>query len=175
MWTRRKARIAALQTLFQNEFGLTDSAENLIHSFWNVISHSEMEDFMPQEEIPEEHKELINIEEIIVTHELKDIENSHYSFLVEKVLSQKEELDTMLATVSKAWNIKRFGKVEIILMRIAIIEALYCEDVPVISAIDEAIEISKYYADIDSYTFVNGVLDKILKNKAGEKETIAHK
>lgn len=132
-------------------------------SFWDVICDMEEEDFSPDEYIPEDYRETVLLDEVIVTGRFADQQNDHYTFLVTKVIEEEYEINRMISGISKSWDVSRLGKVEIILMRIAIVEALYCDDVPVITAIDEAIEISKFYAGHDSYTFINGVLDKVLK------------
>ncbi len=162
-----------MQVLFQRELNSELPSDELIPSYWSLLDSLEREDFAPSEEIPEEFYDPLPLDELIVTTELAETENGHFHFLVKEVLQQQEKLDALIEDVSSAWNLNRLGRVEVVLMRIALAEALYCDDVPVVTAIDEAVEISKFYCNGDSYTFVNGVLDTILRKyrlKEGENE-----
>ena len=61
----------------------------------------------------------------------------------------------------EGWSMKRIGKAEIAIMRIAVYEMLYEEEVPNRVAINEAVELSKQYCDEDAKGFVNAVLGKV--------------
>ncbi len=173
MWTRRKVRIAAMQALFQKELNPQLTKEELVSSYWSVLDSLEDEDFRPAEEVPEEFSDPVELDDLIVTSQLADVENDHFKFLIETIFEKQKEFDELIEDVSSSWNMNRLGRVEVLLLRIAIAEALYCEDVPVVTAIDEAVEISKFYCNEDSYTFVNGVLDTVLRKyrmEEGEKQ-----
>ena len=62
------------------------------------------------------------------------------------------------------WTIDRVSKVNLTIVRLAIAEMLYINDVPEVVAINEAIELTKKYSDDKSVSFVNGALDKAFKN-----------
>lgn len=73
------------------------------------------------------------------------------------------EINDKISSVSKGWNIDRIGKVELAVLRLAIYEMLYDEDIPVGVAIDEAVEIVKKYGQDGSSSFVNGILATLAK------------
>jgi len=75
-----------------------------------------------------------------------------------KIVEKKEELDELINTYAECWTADRMGKVELSILRLAIYEILYDDDVPKIVAINEAVELSKKYGQDDAQKFVNGIL-----------------
>jgi len=79
------------------------------------------------------------------------------------IVSHLGEIDSMIEKAASGWKFNRIGKIELMVLRIALYEIKYDEEVPDKVAINEAIEISKIYGSDDmSYGFVNGVLGKIV-------------
>lgn len=78
-----------------------------------------------------------------------------------KVVERIPEIDEAVNEVSKGWKTKRMGKVDLTLIRLAVYEMKYEEDIPVQVAINEAVELAKQYGTDDSPSFVNGVLAKL--------------
>lgn len=87
-----------------------------------------------------------------------DKEEIHKKY--EKVLAKKEELDGLLDEKASGWKVSRMGKVDLTILRLALFEMLYDEDVPVSVAINEAVELAKKFGQTESASFVNGVLAK---------------
>ena len=83
--------------------------------------------------------------------------------LVEGVWTNMAAIDAQLTSFSQNWRIERMGKVEITLLRLALYEILFRNDVPPKVAINEAIELSKQFGDDGSRGFVNGILDAAAK------------
>src|ERR1700682_6678348 len=81
--------------------------------------------------------------------------------LMEGVRKEQVTLDKHLADALEHWSVKRLSRVDHNIMRIALYELLRMEDIPARVTIDEAIELAKWYGDIQSGRFVNGVLDEI--------------
>lgn len=81
---------------------------------------------------------------------------------VEKISEKLEEIDAKINEVSEGWKTGRMGKVDLTLIRLAVYEMLYEEDVPAKVAINEAVELAKQYGTDDSPSFVNGVLAKLV-------------
>lgn len=79
----------------------------------------------------------------------------------DKVMEQIEEIDSMIEEVSEGWKMKRMGRVDLAIMRLAIYEMKYDDDIPVRVAINEAVEIAKKYGQDNSPSFVNGILAKV--------------
>lgn len=74
------------------------------------------------------------------------------------------ELDIKINEVSDTWPTDRLGKAELSIMRLAVYEMLYDDDIPVGVAIDEAVELAKKFGDESSSSLINGVLSKLIKN-----------
>jgi len=83
--------------------------------------------------------------------------------LIEGVWGNYRALDEVVAQFSRHWKVERIGKIEITLLRLAIFEMLYREDIPPKVAINEAIELAKQFGDDRSRPFVNGLLDAAAK------------
>lgn len=84
-------------------------------------------------------------------------------WLVEGIMSCREEIDQLIQSVAENWRIDRMALVDRNVLRIAVFELLYEEKIAPAIVIDEAIEISKKYSSEESATFVNGILDAVRK------------
>lgn len=98
--------------------------------------------------------------------ELPSVKDEELSYITEK--SKKieeciEELDEKINSISEGWPTNRLGKAELTIMRLAVYEMLYDEDIPVNVAIDEAVELAKKYGADNAPSFINGVLAKLTK------------
>ena len=82
-----------------------------------------------------------------------------------KVVSENlEKIDSIITESLVNWKLDRISKVNLTILRLAIGEMLFVEDVPEKVAINEAIELTKRYSDEKSVSFINGVLDKAFKS-----------
>lgn len=113
-------------------------------------------EFYAQEDMPEQYELFVEDMPDALPADLEYIENKIKS--IEKVL---EEIDAALNNASDNWKVSRMGKVELTIMRLAVYEMKYEEDMPVSVAINEAVELAKKYGGDESAGFVNGVLAKI--------------
>ena len=96
----------------------------------------------------------------------KSLDNIDYiKSAVLGVLSKKDEIDEDIKNnLIKGWKIERITKVSLAVLRLAIFEIKYIEDVPTNVAINEAIEIEKKFDNPDNSAFVNGVLAGFVKS-----------
>ena len=81
--------------------------------------------------------------------------------LVEGVLAHRQELDGTIREASTNWSLEQMGKVDRMVLRIAIYEIAFARNVPVRAAINESIELAKTYGEADSGRFVNGILGRV--------------
>ncbi len=79
------------------------------------------------------------------------------------VYENLEELDGIISGNSVGWSIKRISKTALAVLRLAIYEIKYMEDIPVSVTINEAVELCKKYATKDDASFVNGILASVAK------------
>lgn len=96
--------------------------------------------------------------------DLKTIDLEYIKEVIKSVVDHKEEIDEIIKNSLINWTIDRVSKVNLTIVRLAIAEMLYINDVPEVVAINEAIELTKKYSDDKSVSFVNGALDKAFKN-----------
>ena len=96
--------------------------------------------------------------------DLKTIDLEYIKEVMKSVTDYKEEIDEIIKNSLINWTIERVSKVNLTIVRLAIAEMLYINDVPEVVAINEAIELTKKYSDDKSVSFVNGALDKAFKN-----------
>jgi N utilization substance protein B len=82
------------------------------------------------------------------------------------VEANREELDGLIARHAQGWSLERIAPLERNILRVALYEALYREDVPVEVAIDEAVELTKEYCGAEAPGFVNGILGAAVGNPA---------
>ena len=130
---RREMREHIFKLLFLGEFNETAEMPEQIQLYFEGLS-----DFQPTEQAYMENK---------------------YALVKEHL----EEIDALLNEKSAGWKTKRMSKVDLNILRLAVYEMKYDEDVPVKVAINEAVEISKSFGGDDSASFVNGILGKIAR------------
>ena len=110
-------------------------------------------------------------------HEAEEM-NEHVSFFEEELSEAKEdelaymtnnsneilaripEIDKAVNEVSEGWKTSRMGKVDLSIIRLAVFEIKYEEEIPTKVAINEAVELAKKYGTDSSSSFVNGILAK---------------
>ena len=83
---------------------------------------------------------------------------------VNGVNEKKEELETLIeGSLTKGWKLNRLSKVSLSILKLAVYEMMYIDDVPYNVAINEAVELAKKYDDEDKAPFVNGVLGGVYR------------
>ena len=130
---RREMREHIFKLLFLGEFNETEEMPEQIQLYFEGLS-----DLQPTEQAYMENK---------------------YTLVKEHL----EEIDVLLNEKSAGWKTERMSKVDLNILRLAVYEMKYDEDVPVKVAINEAVEISKSFGGDDSASFVNGILGKIAR------------
>ncbi len=150
MGTRRRAREFALQILYQLDASETNdlSDEQAIAFFWRNFAAS----------AEAEGASIADLGEVQPFAEK----------LVRGVREHGAELDAQIQGASKNWRLERMARVDRNLIRLALYELKYAEDVPAKVAINEAIEIAKRYGTNESSAFVNGILDRC-REELGKK------
>lgn len=82
--------------------------------------------------------------------------------LFEGIFERRETIDRAIEDASENWSLSRMALTDRAILRIAVFEMLYCDDVPPGVSINEAVELAQRFGgEDDSYRFVNGVLGKV--------------
>ena len=86
--------------------------------------------------------------------------------LVDGVASQRDELDAEIGALARGWDLDRIAALEKSILRVALFELRYRDDIPDEVAIDEAVSIAKRYCGADAPGFVNGILGTAARAKS---------
>lgn len=89
--------------------------------------------------------------------------NGFAELTLKNVEDNLEAIDALIIENSEKWSIERLPKVSLAILRLAIGEIKYCEDVPAGVAVNEAVELAKKYGTEADAAFVNGLLGTIVK------------
>ncbi len=86
------------------------------------------------------------------------------------VWKQKEWADGVIAKLAEHWDVDRIAVIDRIILQMALVELKSMPDIPIKVAINEAIELGKKFSTRQSSAFINGILDRYVKNeeKSGE-------
>lgn len=115
-------------------------------------------EFNSKEEMEEQEKFFFENDELVVNEE----DAAYISAKSNKILEMLEEIDGMINQQAKGWTTERMSKVDLTIIRLAVYEMKFDEDVPVGVAINEAVELAKRFGQEESSGFVNGVLAKFV-------------
>ncbi|MCU0644875.1 MAG: transcription antitermination factor NusB [bacterium] len=102
--------------------------------------------------------------EVIETEEKNEGIISFAEELAKITISHSKDLDQLIERWAHNWEFSRIAIIDKLILRMAISEFLYFEDIPPKVSIDEAIEISKKYSTEQSGKFINGILDSVLND-----------
>ncbi len=101
----------------------------------------------------------ISMEELAETNEGK---RAYIEQKLREIYKRREEIDALINEKATGWKTNRMAKVDLALIRLAVYEIRYEEDIPTGVAINEAVELAKIYSSDGAPSFVNGVLAKLL-------------
>lgn len=124
--------------------------------------------FMSEFHQPEELADQVEI----YLGEIESLEEQDGDYMQKKhasVWGRKEEIDGLLNEVSRGWKTSRMSRVDLNILRLAVYEIRFDEDVPEKVAANEAVEIAKKYGGDESASFINGLLGKIIRTKGEER------
>jgi transcription antitermination protein NusB len=91
--------------------------------------------------------------------------NPYTTTLVEGVAERLERIDELISTYAEGWSLARMPAVDRNVLRLAVLEVLWIDDVPDAVAISEAVNLVKELSTDESPAFVNGVLGNIVRDK----------
>ena len=132
--------------------------------FAAVSSKEEISALMERFFSPEHYETLQGENELYA--ELPDAKQMAYiRRLTELTMENRSEIDGFIERYAKGWKLERISKTALAVMRCAICEILYMDDIPNAAAINEAVELDKGYDDPDTVAFVNGVLGGFMRGE----------
>jgi len=134
MGARRKARICALQMLFQYDIA-QPHADQLTASYWEAFGD-----------------------------DMGNVAREFSNKLALGAISRLDEIDGLIKRRAEHWRIQRMAVVDRNILRLAIYEFLYEEDTPKTVVINEALEIARRFSTFEATQFINGILDAIKRD-----------
>ena len=134
MGARRKARVCALQMLFQYDIA-KPRVEELIITYWDSFGD-----------------------------EIGDVARDFSNQLARGAISHLEEVDNLIVKRAENWRISRMAVVDRNILRLAIYEFLYEPGTPRTVVINEALEIARRFSTFEATQFINGILDAIKRD-----------
>ena len=146
--TRRELREHCFKMLFCADFYQAEEKEEQLKQYFQA----------PEED--ETSPEVVN--EILHRVELKEADEEVLLKRAAGIMVKVPELDEKIDEVAKGWKTRRMGKVELAILRLAVYEMKYDEEVPEKVAINEAVELAKKFGGSDAPAFVNGILAKLV-------------
>ncbi len=138
---RRLAREIAIQSLYQMEMN-------------DVGADAAIETVLEEIEQDNESNQTVEDKPALV-HYVEKLVNGTYSI--------RAQIDQLLIVYLKGWKMDRLSRVDRQILRLAVYEMVYLDDVPPKVVINEAIELAKHFGVEESGKFVNGVLGKMIK------------
>lgn len=113
------------------------------------------------------------VEDFLARHRFKKENLEYITDVLYGVHRNKEKIDRAIEKYSKGWKLSRISKVDLSILRLAIYEIVFRDDIPLNVSINEAVELAKNYSGEESGAFVNGILGRFQKNSplpVGSKE-----
>ncbi|UCD65775.1 MAG: transcription antitermination factor NusB [Deltaproteobacteria bacterium] len=115
---------------------------------------------------------LLDFEEFCAHFQVTKKAIPYAKILLDGVQEKKEDINQLISRYAENWRLERMSVIDRNILRLAVFELYYQEDVPTSVAINEAVEIAKRFSTDDSGPFINGILDALAKelSTAGENE-----
>ncbi len=135
MATRRDGREWALQIIFSLDLNTRTDLDKVFEYFFEVHADSDEQ-----------------------TREFTEA-------IVKGVVENRLKIDEKIEAYAEHWKLRRMGVVDRNVLRIAIYELMFCKDIPAAVVLNEAIDLAKYFSNSDSGRFVNGILDRAVREQ----------
>ncbi len=136
--------------------------EVAVHIVYDYGFSNEIGDESLQHFLSDEFAESVSKDTDIYSKAGKE-QHEYIKAIVSGVSEKSEEIDEEIRKYSVGWNINRISRIAIAIMRVAIYETKYVDDVSERIAINEAVEIAKKYDTAETVSFINGILGSIVR------------
>lgn len=155
MRKRRLAREMAVQMLYQGDLG--GAGWRQVAAAFDPVEHLILQENGTAEDIARRRSALSADGEI-------DVALEYATRLLQGTSENLETIDDMIRRQADHWRLERMPAVDRNIIRLAVYELLYETEVPQLVIVDEAIELAKAFGSERSSSFVNGLLDGLLKH-----------
>ena len=114
-------------------------------------------------EMPDQIQYFFNVDTEVDGGKISEEDQGYISKREQDIINHLSEIDAAITDKVTGWTIDRMGKVDVAVIRLAVYEIMFDDDIPVGVSINEAVELAKKYGRDESGSFVNGVLAKFAK------------
>jgi len=152
--SRKKAREIVLCLVFEKDYHKDQSCEKLYEDLFKNYGIAEIFDSFGESE--NQNKKSGDV--------LTEANENYIKTTFTGVFDNIAQIDDIVSGAAVGWEYSRISKISMALLRVAVYEILYADDIPAPVAINEAVELSKRYDNPEAYTFINGVLGAVAKN-----------
>lgn len=147
--SRKSAREAAVHMIFEYAYKASCVEEILEHRFSPEFLATVKEDFD-------------------LYADIEEVQRDYIRQVLEGTVARLDEIDALIKKNSIGWDPRRISRVAMAIMRIAIFEAKFLDEVPPSVAINEAVEIAKKYEPAETVAFINGILGSVVREEPKE-------
>ncbi len=154
MGMRRDARERAIQFLFQHDLNPPEDLAAALDHFWTSQRAVVIADEKGDAKWGEEPQFPPMSTDEAATRLFADP-------LIHGTLTNRQQIDEILISHAKNWDLHRMAVVDRNILRLAVYEMLHRDDIPPVVSINEAVDIAKKFSTDESGRFVNGILDKV--------------
>lgn len=154
--SRREMRIHLFELLFRASYYSSEEMDEQVNLFMDTMELLKNYDFEEDDttsKMPYSNEPLSAEEEQQISDKLNEI------------LAKLPEIDAKIESASENWKLNRMNSVDLNILRLATYEILFDETIPERVSINEAVEIAKIYGGEQSYSFINGILGKLIKHE----------
>lgn len=153
MGQRREARERAVQFLFQHDLNPPENLEQALEVFWSsqraaALAVEDKATWGEKTELPPPTAEEASV-------------RLFADPLIRGTLENRVRVDEEIKRIARNWDLHRMAVVDRNILRLAIYEMLFRDDIPPVVSINEAVDIAKKFSTDDSGKFVNGILDRM--------------
>ena len=160
--SRKLAREIAFKIVFSNNFQFEDIEIDNLENVEEIRKAQLLENIIEDKNSEEDTK---NVNDDISAEDKKYITE-----VTEGVAEKLDELDEKIKPYLKGWTMDRIGKTDLAILRLAVYEIFYRDDIPYKVSINEAVELAKAFCDDSSPAFINGVLAGIINSLSESEE-----
>ena len=160
--TRRQLRESIFKILFQVEFNKREEWEEQLSLYLDGLK-TPAHDAAGVIDDPQAEEDEQGGTKTEAPMQVTDLDLAYITQKVKGIYEKLPELDEAIAESTEGWNLNRIGKAELAILRVAVYELKFDEDVPEGVAINEAVELAKIYCAEDAKGFVIAVLAKFAK------------
>ena len=110
-----------------------------------------------------ENETLLEMEDVLKSDKFSEVQKAYVDKAISIYEEKSLEIDGIIAKYNKkGWSMDRISKVDLSILRLAIIEILYMDDIPYKVAVNEAVEMAKKFSGDKSPSYINGVLASVV-------------